>query len=323
MKNCISKAENIYIYGAGDYGKLCKEYIEKLGRNVSCFIISDDQRNNETEICGTRVIHLSEFEPDSGGMIIVAVNEKYHEQICENIKNKGFKCCFHFMTNKEYFSLFRFLVPVHAEKFMEGVTPVGDKMGLDRGTSISRYYITKWLDKTCTRLKDVSSSYEVGDDRYIKHYFPKANHFTLDYSKGEDLTKPETLTQSSVDVFICTQVFNFIYNIQCAVTGAYSVLKDDGLLVGTVAGVTSQISRFDMDRYGDYWRFSDIAIKKLLESVFGEGNVEVEAFGNAMASTAYIQGMCVEDLPHQELLDILDPDFPLVIGFKARRIKNA
>ena len=74
-----------------------------------------------------------------------------------------------------------------------------------------------------------------------------------------------------------------------------------------------------MDRWGDYWRFTDLSIRKLMESVFGEGNVEIITFGNALAATAFLQGLSVDDLPDASLLDKKDPDYQITIGIKATK----
>jgi SAM-dependent methyltransferase len=128
------------------------------------------------------------------------------------------------------------------------------------------------------------------------------------------------LPKEGFDVFLCTQVFNFIYNVKAAIQGAYYVLRPGGVLLATVAGNISQISKSDMKNYGDYWRFTFLSIKLLVSEVFGEENVSVFPYGNAMSTTAYIQGMCVEDLPHPELLDDVDPEYALVIGVTAKRV---
>lgn len=86
----------------------------------------------------------------------------------------------------------------------------------------------------------------------------------------------------------------------------------------TVSGI-SQISRYDMDRWGDYWRFTDLSIRKLMESVFGEGNVEIVTFGNALAATAFLQGLAIDDLPDTSLLDKKDLDYQITIGIKATK----
>ena len=74
-----------------------------------------------------------------------------------------------------------------------------------------------------------------------------------------------------------------------------------------------------MDRWGDYWRFTDLSIRKLMESVFGEGHVEIVTFGNALAATAFLQGLAVDDLPDTFLLDKKDQDYQITIGIKATK----
>ena len=70
---------------------------------------------------------------------------------------------------------------------------------------------------------------------------------------------------------------------------------------------------------GDYWRFTDLSIRKLMESVFGEGNVEIVTFGNALAATAFLQGLAIDDLPDTSLLDKKDLDYQITIGIKATK----
>ena len=88
-------------------------------------------------------------------------------------------------------------------------------------------------------------------------------------------------------------------------------------MLATVAGI-SQISRHDMDLWGDYWRFTTASTQKLFTSVFGE-NTQVDSFGNVMAACAFLQGCSVEDLPDRSLLDSKDPDYQMLITIVARR----
>ena len=56
-----------------------------------------------------------------------------------------------------------------------------------------------------------------------------------------------------------------------------------------------------------------------MESVFGEGNVEIVTFGNVLAATAFLQGLAVDDLPDTSLLDKKDQDYQITIGIKATK----
>ena len=99
--------------------------------------------------------------------------------------------------------------------------------------------------------------------------------------------------------------------------GAHFLLKPGGVLLATVGGI-SQISRYDMERWGDYWRFTTASIQKLFEPVF-RGGIELETYGNVLAATAFLQGIAVEELPDRTLLDEHDPDYQLLITIVARK----
>lgn len=202
--------------------------------------------------------------------------------------------------------------------------PVSPIFGLERGMAIDRYYIEKFLLKNALLIK--GRILEIGDSEYSKkfaggtvesfevlHAVPGNKAATI----IGDLTETATLPGNSVDCFICTQTFNFIYEVQKAIAGAHHLLKPGGVLLATVSGI-SQISRYDMDRWGDYWRFTTASAQKLFAPVFGEG-LEIESYGNVLAATAFLQGIAVEDLPDRALLDENDPDYQVLITIVARK----
>jgi len=202
--------------------------------------------------------------------------------------------------------------------------PVSNLFGVDRGTPIDRRYIEKFLQENSQYIK--SSVLEVGDCTYSKKFAgEKATSFEVLHAVSGnkaatiigDLTDPMTLPENYVDCFICTQTFNFIFEVQKAIAGAHHILKPGGILLATVAGI-SQISRYDMERWGDYWRFTAAAILKLFNPVF-KGGVQVETYGNVLAATAFLQGIALEDLPDQTLLDERDPDYQVIISIWARK----
>ena len=203
-------------------------------------------------------------------------------------------------------------------------TPVSSVFGLDRGMPIDRYYIEYFLHTNRNLIK--GDILEVAENTYSKRFGTDnaAKYNILSYTQTSnativgDLTKHTTLPSNSIDCFICTQTFNFIYDVRAAIRGAHHLLKTDGVLLATVAGLT-QISRYDMDRWGDYWRFTDLSIKKLFEEAFGEGHVDVVVYGNVLAAMALLQGIAVEDLPDKSLLDEADENYQVTIGIVARK----
>lgn len=85
----------------------------------------------------------------------------------------------------------------------------------------------------------------------------------------------------------------------------------------TVAGLV-QVSKYDYERWGDYWRFTDMGIKMDFEEVFGKGNVEVSSYGNVLSATAELQGIAAEELTKEELF-YSDSLYPVIISIVAKK----
>jgi hypothetical protein len=208
---------------------------------------------------------------------------------------------------------------------LRSVHPVSSVFGLERGTPVDRYYIEQFLRRharfiTGNVLEIAESTYSkkfgTGNINYqVLHY----NHDNPNATIIADLSKPSSLPENKIDCFICTQTFQFIYNFKEAIEGAHRLLKRDGVLLATMAGI-SQISRYDMDRWGDYWRFTKLSALKSFEEVFGAQNVEVEAFGNVLSSIAFLEGITVEELSQEEI-DHRDDNYQMLIAVIARKTR--
>ena len=203
--------------------------------------------------------------------------------------------------------------------------PVSRLFGFDRGTPIDRYYMTSFLKKYREMIH--GNVLEIADSAYSRQFAAEGSVFhvlTKDHPpRGEnmidgDLTEPSSLPQGIIDCFICTQTLPFIYDVKTAIRGCHTLLSDGGVLLCTVSGL-SQISRYDMERWGDYWRFTDLSIRKLMEEVFDPANIEVITYGNVAAVIAGLQGIAVEDLNDVSILDRVDVDYPMIIGVMARK----
>jgi len=202
------------------------------------------------------------------------------------------------------------------------VSPVSNVMGGDRGTPIDRYYIENFFRKNSHLIR--GRVLEVGDSRYSRKFSSgKAGSFdVLHFVPGSreatligDLRDTATLPTSAFDCFICAQTFQYTFEIRKAIEGAFYLLKPGGVLLATVPGI-SQISRYDAERYGEYWRFTTDSLQRLFEPVFG-ADLEIESFGNVMAATAFLQGIVLEDLPDLSLLDERDQDYQMLLTIRA------
>jgi Methyltransferase domain len=200
--------------------------------------------------------------------------------------------------------------------------PVSKLFGSERGQPIDRYYIERFVARQTEHIR--GRALEVASSDYIRRYHCGATSFEVLHVDAAapgatiigDLAQWQSLPEARVDSFVCTQTFNFVYDVHAAVRGAHRLLAPGGTLVATLAGLT-QISRYDMDRWGDFWRFTSASAARL----FGEhfARVEVVTFGNVLAAKALIDGLAVEDLPDASRLDELDPDYQVVIGVVAHK----
>ena len=202
------------------------------------------------------------------------------------------------------------------------VTPIDSSFGLSRGKPVDRHYIENFLQ---TNSRDIRGRVlEVAEDAYTVRYggsrVTKSDILHVDGSNARatvvaDLANAASLPSEAFDCFICTQTLTYIYDIQAAVATIHRILRPGGVLLATVPGI-SQMSPYDRDRWGEYWRFTAQSLGRLLGESFGSDHVEVEAYGNVLASTAFLQGMCVEDLRRDEL-DHRDQRYQMLVAGRA------
>jgi hypothetical protein len=215
----------------------------------------------------------------------------------------------------------RRLLPIDASALTRA-QPVSRWFAMDRGTPIDRHYIEGFLRRHAALIRgDVM---EIAGAHYARtlgrdvrsiavlHAVPGNPEATL----VGDLTAPETLPAAAIDCLICTQTLNFIFDVGRAVDGIAHLLRPGGFALVTVAGI-SQISRYDMERWGDYWRFTDATLRRLFAPRF---DARVESHGNVAAALAFLEGVAVEDLPDRAILDRTDPDYQLTLSVVARRL---
>jgi hypothetical protein len=200
---------------------------------------------------------------------------------------------------------------------LERARPVSSLFGIERGLPIDRYYIEKFMKENAGFIKGFVL--EIGDNYYTKKYGNTVEGSDiLDVSPENkkatiiaDLTQLPDSGTNRYDCVICTQTYNFIFKVEKAVEGVSSLLKPGGVLLATAAGI-SQISRYDMNRWGDFWRFTTASISKLHTPYFNK-SLSVKHYGNVLAACAFLQGISVEDLPSPSLLNEIDNDYQLLI----------
>ncbi len=199
----------------------------------------------------------------------------------------------------------------------EALEPVSRKFGFDRGTPIDRYYIERFLAQH--KLDIQGHVLEIGDNHYTRKFGTRVTDSQIlnvvaapGVTLVGDLATGENIAENAFDCIILTQSIQMIYDVKRALKNAIKALKIGGTLLITASGI-SQISRYDMDRWGEYWRFTDKSLKSLLVEFLPEENIQVESFGNVASAKAFLDGLAVHELS-ENALNHTDKDYQVVLA---------
>lgn len=200
--------------------------------------------------------------------------------------------------------------------------PFSRTFGYDRGPqSVARYFVDEFLEKHRDNVR--GCVLEIGDKTYTERLGGSrvVRSDVLHVSEGNpvativaDLTNSESLSSDFYQCILLPQTLQFIYDCHAAVRTCSRILAPGGVLLATLSGI-SQISRYDMDRWGEYWRFTELSAQRLFAEAFPEGDVTVESYGNVLAATGLLYGLASRELRRNEL-DFRDADYPVVIGVR-------
>jgi glycosyltransferase involved in cell wall biosynthesis len=202
------------------------------------------------------------------------------------------------------------------------IKPINHNWGFDRGLPIDRYYIERFLSVHASdvrgRVLEIgvrTYTHRFGGDRVCRS---DVLHVAAGESKATvvaDLTCADHVPSDSFDCIILTQTLQFIYDVRAALQTLFRIMKPGGVLLATFPGI-SQISRYDMERWGDYWRFTSRSSRRLFEEVFPSEQICMETYGNVLTAMAFLHGLAAEEVRQGEL-DSHDPDYEVVIAVRA------
>ena len=208
------------------------------------------------------------------------------------------------------------LLFVRKSRIERALTPISAKFGIDRGRPIDRHYIEIFM--TAHRQRIAGRVLEIGAPLYA-NAFPNEIE-TLDVlhvndSGGSititgDLQDSKTLERHTFDCIILTQVLPFLKRPEEALRNAWNACSESGCLLITVPTI-SQVSEYDRDRWGDYWRFTEQGLREIVVRATGR-EPRLFSFGNVVTCCGFLQGCCCEDLP-AEVFEKNDRKYPLVV----------
>jgi len=203
--------------------------------------------------------------------------------------------------------------------------PISRKFGYDRGLPIDRVYIEQFLERSSAHIR--GRVLEVGDSTYTQRFGGRsvAVMDVLHVEEGNpsativaDLANAPHVPTDAFDCIILTQTLHLVYELQATVETLYRILAPGGTLLATVPGIT-QISDDQWARTW-YWAFTSLSVRRLFEARFRPENLDVQAWGNVLAATAFLQGIAAEEL-RQEELDHRDPLYQMLITVRAHKGK--
>jgi SAM-dependent methyltransferase len=199
--------------------------------------------------------------------------------------------------------------------------PISSDWGFDRGQSIDRFFIERFLQRHTDRVR--GRVLEVKHRTYTEQFgsaVTASDVIDLSASNPDatvigDLAAAPHLPDDVYDCVILTQTLHYIFDTQAALATIARILKPGGTLLITVPGI-SPMSITEMADYGEFWRFTSMSMRRLLDGYFHE--VHVQTFGNVLSTASFLYGLAASELEEAELLHE-DARYELVVAARATR----
>jgi SAM-dependent methyltransferase len=201
------------------------------------------------------------------------------------------------------------------------LTPIDPNWGFERGTPIDRVYVERFVG---AHARDIRGRVlEIAAPDYTTRFGSGVEHVDVlmatagnpDATIVGDLADAPHIPDDSFDCAIVTQTLQFVYDTRAALATLHRILAPGGVLLATVPGIT-KISPPEDELYGEWWHFTARSLRRLAEEAFGEGGVEVEAFGNVLTAAGFLYGLAAADLRPDEL-HARDRLYEVIVGLRA------
>jgi SAM-dependent methyltransferase len=202
------------------------------------------------------------------------------------------------------------------------VRPIRRDFGWQSGQPIDRHYIEDFLARHADDVR--GRVLEIADNAYTRRFGGDrvTQSDVLHVAAGApgativaDLADGRGIPSDAFDCVILTQTLQYIYETRSAVRTLYRILRPGGVGLVTVPGI-SQIARYDMDNWGEYWRFTSPTAHRLFTEVFPAESVSVAGHGNVLAAIAFLHGLVCSELRPAEL-DFRDDDYEVIVTVRA------
>jgi SAM-dependent methyltransferase len=200
--------------------------------------------------------------------------------------------------------------------------PFSRAFGSERGRPIDRFYIDRFVRENAGAIRghvleigDANYTRALGGDRVTRSDVLCPAAGDPEVTIVADLVNAPHIADDTFDCIIFTQTLHCIYDVHAAVGALHRVLKPGGTVLATLPFM-SVISGVDMALWGEYWRFTSKAARRIFADAFGDENTETRTYGNLLVATAFIHGFAIEDLDPEDFAPS-DPLIELVSTVKA------
>lgn len=207
--------------------------------------------------------------------------------------------------------------------FMEmPLEPISRRFGSEFGTPIDRVYIERFIREQSQYIR--GTVMEIAEDKYARAYQSQISEMQILHVNGwggkvikGNFATGEGIVPNSIDCLICTQTLLFIYDLKNSIKNIYALLKEGGTALITVPGIT-QVSLYDYRNWGQYWSFTELSLRKLLQQFFADEKIEIKVYGNVKTAVGFLYGVCAETLSDSDFA-YDDIQYQVIMG--ARVIK--
>ncbi len=273
-------------------------------------------------------VNLKPFYSVVDESIFVDGQELIAKKDCIIYKTKDL-CEYSFQSKEEFKLILRKILKKNNYEIMfiskMGVKPISRAFGIERGKAVDRYYIEQFLKDNSDDIKGIvmeiaSNDYikKFGGDKVKKEMILHVAGWGKNTFKGNFETG-EGIEENMVDCLICTQTLQYIYNLKAAIKNIYKLLKPNGIALITVPGIKS-LCIPDEKNWGERWSFTKESMRQLCLEVCKKEDFIVEAYGNVKIATAYLYGICCEELKEEDF-KYNDSQFPFLITVKMQKNK--
>lgn len=204
-------------------------------------------------------------------------------------------------------------------------TPIARGFGFARGEPIDRYFIDRFFaansDAIRGRVLEIGArpyTLRFGGEKVTQSDVLHAIEGNPEATLVGNLETGKGVPEGLFDCLVLTQTIHVIYHFQDALRTAYRALKPGGVLLATFPSI-SQVSVYDVDAgWGDYWRFTGLAVERLLAEIFPPENVRIGTHGNVLTASSFLFGLASSELTERELNEV-DPEFVMLVTVRAQK----